>query len=132
LSTLSYRDPNVSVKAICLLSGYYILVPKSQEAILAAEMPNLVMQDGYLIQQKDAGSKMPPDQRVNNAVPNLTYASLHVDVKPSSSFASSGAKSEQPNVATPTDDSSVKSSKPSNGQKKGTNPGTGSNETKLQ
>jgi hypothetical protein len=127
VTQIGAHDPNVSVKAINLLSGYYILVPKSQEALLANEMNNLIMQNGYLIQRKDSGSAVPPDERVNNAVPNMTYVTLHVDVKPASSFTST-TKTKTSDAAQPTDNSAGKSHSSENSKKKSAE----SNEIKPQ
>jgi hypothetical protein len=85
-------DANVSSKAMNLMSGDYILVPEAQTKILEAEMDNLIIQNGYLIQRKDADSKLSIDDRVKTAVPDLTYVTLHADVRAASSFNINSSK----------------------------------------
>lgn len=82
-------NSNVSAQAIKLRTGYYVLIPKSQESLLTSGMSDLIVQNGYLVQRKDVGSSMAVDDRVANAVPNLTYVTLHADIKPKSAFSSS-------------------------------------------
>jgi hypothetical protein len=79
-------DANVSSKAMNLISGDYILVPEAQTKLLEAQMDDLVVQNGYLIQRKDAGSTLSVDERVKGAVPDLTYVTLHADVRAASAF----------------------------------------------
>jgi len=90
-------DANVSSKALNLISGDYILVPEAQTKLLEAEMENLIIQNGYLIQRKDAGSTLSIDDRVKAAVPDLTYVTLHADIRAASTFSNN---SSQPASAT--------------------------------
>lgn len=79
-------DANVSSRALNLVSGDYVLVPEAQLKLLEDEMDNLMIQDGYLIERKEAGSNLAIDDRVKNAVPDLTYVTLHADVRAASAF----------------------------------------------
>jgi len=85
-------DANVSSKAMNFLSGDYILVPQAQESLLESQMDNLLIQNGYLIQRKDAGSNLSVDNRVKAAVPDLTYVTLHADVRAASTFNITGSQ----------------------------------------
>jgi hypothetical protein len=87
---------DVSSKAIRLLGGYYVLVPTSQRSVLQDEMSNLVVQGGYLVRRKDVDSNLALQDRVKNAVPELTYVTLHANVKAASDFTSGPAKSAPP------------------------------------
>ena len=78
-------NENVSAKALKLLAGTYILVPKAHENEVAGEMDKLAAADGYLV-PKDAPSKMTSDTRVASAVPTVSYVSVIVKVQPLSSF----------------------------------------------
>ena len=73
----------ISADALKLVSGSYILVPKSQEDDLQKEMDQLVIQNGYLVKR---GSKASPDDRVSEAVPTVSYATLNVKVQKASDF----------------------------------------------
>ena len=73
----------ISANAIKLLSGSYILVPKSQEDDLQKEMDKLVVQNGYLVERDAKGT---PDTRVAQAVPTVSYLVLNVKVQPASAF----------------------------------------------
>ena len=75
-----------------MLSGDYILVPQAQESLLESQMDNLVIQNGYLIQREDAGSSVSVDNRVKAAVPDLTYVTLHADVRAASTFNLTGSQ----------------------------------------
>lgn len=59
-------------------------------------MSNLVVQGGYLVRRKDVDSNLALQDRVKNAVPELTYVTLHANVKAASDFTSSPAKSAPP------------------------------------
>lgn len=73
----SEREPHY----IGLVPGDYLLVPRRHVDELAKSMPNLEMAQGYLV-AKDADPSLPLDHRSQSAVPGVTYASIHVGVKP--------------------------------------------------
>lgn len=77
------KNELISANALRMIEGTYILVPKSQEEDLQKEMSKLVAQNGYLVER---GSNASPDDRIAQAVPTVTYASLAVRVQPASSF----------------------------------------------
>ncbi|HTY83970.1 MAG TPA: hypothetical protein VMB19_07115 [Silvibacterium sp.] len=73
----------VSRNAMKLLSGEYILVPKSQEEDFAKAMPNLTVQNGFVVQQNATGA---PDARIADAVPTVSYLTVSVKVQAASTF----------------------------------------------
>jgi len=76
----------ISVNSLKLLSGDYVLVPKSQEDAFQKDMDKLVVQNGYLVERD---TKASPDQRIGEAVPNVSYVTISVKVQPASSFPAS-------------------------------------------
>jgi hypothetical protein len=77
----------ISANSLKLLSGDYILIPAAHEADFAKEMDKLIVQDGYLV-EKDAVGKLPPDERISQAVQTVSYITLNVRVQPVSSYTS--------------------------------------------
>jgi hypothetical protein len=73
----------ISADALKLVTGDYIVVPKTQEDDFQKGMSDLVVNNGYLV-NKD--SKDAPDQRVAEAVPTVSYVTLHVNVQKASDF----------------------------------------------
>lgn len=77
----------ISANSLKLLSGDYILIPKAHEADFVKEMDRLIVQDGYLV-ERDAVGKHPPDERISQAVPTVSYITLNVRVQPASAYTS--------------------------------------------
>ncbi len=73
----------ISANSLKLISGNYILVPKSHEDDLQKEMDKLVIQNGYLVERD---SKAAPDERVAQAIPAVSYVVLSVKVQKASDF----------------------------------------------
>jgi hypothetical protein len=97
----------ISVNALRLVAGTYILIPKSQEDDFQKEMDKLVVVGGYL---EESASKASPDDRVAEAVPAVTYAALNVRVQRASTFPATST------VTDPLLDSTQQGSDSSNGK----------------
>jgi hypothetical protein len=74
-------DPSRDDSYIGLLSGDYVMVAKKDTEQLAKELPNLDLNQGWLV-RKDANTTDPLETRANNAIPGLTYATMRMAVKP--------------------------------------------------
>jgi hypothetical protein len=74
-------DPERGDPHIGLISGDYLMVPQKYTDELARELPNLELAQGYLV-RKDADPNLPLETRAESAAPGITYASMHVTVKP--------------------------------------------------
>jgi hypothetical protein len=77
----------ISATSLKLLSGAYILIPKSHEDDFVKVMDKMIVQEGYLV-EKDAVGKLPPDERISQAIPTVSYITLNVRVQPASSYTS--------------------------------------------
>ena len=77
----------ISANSLKFVSGDYILIPKGHEGDFAKVMDQLIVQEGYLV-EKEAVGKLPPDERISQAVPTVSYITLHVRVQPASSYTS--------------------------------------------
>ncbi len=80
-------NPDREDRYIGLVSGDYLMVPQKHTDELAKTLPNLDMMQGYLV-RKDADQSQPLQTRAQNALPGITYASMHVSVTPLDSSAS--------------------------------------------
>jgi len=78
-----YESHNIAPNALKLVSGTYILVPKSHEDEVAKNMDRLIVAQGYL-NPRDSPASTPPDRLVEAAVPTVSYVSLNVKVQPRS------------------------------------------------
>ena len=96
-------DPDRDPGYIGLKSGDYLMVPQRHVDELAKALPNLDLVQGYLV-AKDADPNLPLLQRAENAVPGITYASIHMSVQPSDTNLS------KPNPWSSTGSSSSRSS----------------------
>jgi hypothetical protein len=74
-------DNGLQARHICLLSGDYLMVPQRHVAELAKEMPNLQLDGGYLV-HKEADTNLPLQNRAENTLPGITYATMRLNVKP--------------------------------------------------
>ncbi len=74
-------DPNREDSYIGLLSGDYVMVAKKDTDALAKELPNLDLEQGYLV-RKDADKSQPLETRAESAVPGMTYTTMRLAVKP--------------------------------------------------
>jgi hypothetical protein len=83
----------ISANSLKLLSGNYILIPKAHEAEFAKEMDKLIVQDGYVV-ERDAVGKLPPDERISQAVQTVSYITLNVRVQPASSYTSQSSSTD--------------------------------------
>jgi hypothetical protein len=108
-------DPDREDRYIGLLSGSYLMVPQKHTDELSSSLPNLVLENGYLV-HKDADPSLPLQQRAESAIPGITYASMQVSVKP---LDPNGAKPKPP-APPPAAASSSSSSSSSSSKKKST------------
>jgi hypothetical protein len=74
-------DPQRQASYIGLVSGDYVMVPKKHTDELASQLPNLDLDQGYLV-AKDASADLPVDRRAQNTLPGVTYATMRVAVSP--------------------------------------------------
>jgi hypothetical protein len=101
--------PDVPQDRVYLLSGDYVVVSKSHADLLESEMRNLRVQNGYMIRRADDPAKERLDKCVEKAVPEITYVTLHVDVRPASAFPlSQGSPPTTVSAAPKAGDSSAK------------------------
>lgn len=77
-------DPEHDSRYIGLVSGDYVMVPQKHTDELASELPNLELNQGYLV-RKDANKDLSVAARAAAAVPGVTYATMHVAVSAASS-----------------------------------------------
>jgi hypothetical protein len=96
----AYADPDREDSYISLVSGDYVMVPKVHTEELSAAMPNLILQQGYLV-NKNADKTLPLEARSQTSIPDVTYASMKVSV----TKLDSSVTGEKPKTDT-TDDSS--------------------------
>jgi len=101
----------ISANALRLVTGTYVLLPKSQEDDLQKEMDQLVVQNGYIVKRD---SKASPDERAAEAVPTVSYVTLNVKVQKASDFPATST------VTDPMLDSAPESDHPSDSKSKGT------------
>jgi hypothetical protein len=73
----------ISVNAMKLLTGEYILMPKSQQTDFSKDMDKLVVQNGFVVERDAKGL---PDDRLSQAIPTVSYITLSVKVQSASSF----------------------------------------------
>jgi hypothetical protein len=74
-------DPEHDSRYIGLVSGDYVMVPQKHTDELAIELPNLELNQGYLV-RKDANKDLPIASRAAAAIPGVTYATMHIAVNP--------------------------------------------------
>ncbi|MGA8671156.1 MAG: hypothetical protein WB679_14830 [Terracidiphilus sp.] len=115
-------DPEHDSRYIGLVSGDYVMVPQKHTEELAAELPNLELNQGYLV-RKGADTNLPVSKRADAAVPGVTYATMHVAVSALNS-QSGGAKSDSSDESD--DSSGGGGSKGKSGKKSGAGKGSGS------
>jgi hypothetical protein len=77
----AFTDPDREDRYIGLLSGDYLMVPQKHTDELAKQLPNLDLEQGYLV-RKDADPKLTLQARAESALPGITYASMRVTVQP--------------------------------------------------
>lgn len=116
-------DPDREAHYIGLVPGDYLMVPQRHVEELAKALPNLEMNQGYLV-AKDADPNLPLPQRAQTAVPGITYAAMKVGVspasenceaKPSTSSSSSSSSTSTSKRATSKSSSSSGSGKSGSG-----------------
>lgn len=83
------KSPDREPHYIGLVPGDYLMVPQRHVEDLAKELPNLDLVQGYLV-PKDADSNLPLQNRAQNAVPGITYASMRIGVEPLSTSSPTG------------------------------------------
>lgn len=89
-------DPEHDSRYIGLVSGDYVMVPQKHTDELASELPNLELNQGYLV-RRDANKDLPVSSRAAAAIPGVTYATMHVAVSPlnsQSGVAKSGSSAD--------------------------------------
>ncbi|HTW48872.1 MAG TPA: hypothetical protein VMD92_13045 [Acidobacteriaceae bacterium] len=74
-------DPQRQASYIGLVSGDYVMVPKKHTDELGTQLPNLVLDQGYLV-VKDASTDVPVESRAQSTLPGITYATMRVAVSP--------------------------------------------------
>jgi hypothetical protein len=77
----AYTEPSREDSFIGLLNGDYVMVANKDTQQLNNEMPNLVMQGGFLV-RKDAKANMTLPQRAAEVLPGVPYATMKLVVKP--------------------------------------------------
>jgi uncharacterized membrane protein YgcG len=118
-------DPEHDSRYIGLVSGDYVMVPQKHTDELAAELPNLELNQGYLV-RKGADTNLPVAKRADAAVPGVTYATMHVAVSALNS-QSGGAKSDSSDTESDSGSGGGGSgSKGKSGKKSGASKGSGS------
>jgi hypothetical protein len=75
----AHADPGLEVTHLPLVSGDYVLVPQAHTEELSKELPNLDLQQGYLV-RKDASKSEPLETRAENAVQGVSYVSMRMIV----------------------------------------------------
>ncbi len=102
-------EDNTASGVLPLASGDYILVPQAHTDDLSKHLDSLDLNSGYLV-AKDAPTNQPIETRAANSIPDVTYVTLRVSVKPAT--APPPAKSEAPAADTSGGDAGKSSSKP--------------------
>ena len=74
-------DPNRGNPYIGLVSGDYLMFAKEHADTLTKHMDNLDLVQGYLV-NKDADPNLPLQTRATSAVPDVSYFSMRISVKP--------------------------------------------------
>jgi hypothetical protein len=77
----AFADPQRQASYIGLVSGDYVMVPRKHTDELGSALPNLVLDQGYLV-PKDANANLPVESRAQSAVPGITYATMRLAVTP--------------------------------------------------
>lgn len=80
------NDPNRGSPYIGLVSGDYLMFAQQHAEILTKEIENLDLVQGYLM-RKDANPDLPLQNRAMNTLPEVSYFSMRVSVKPLNSSA---------------------------------------------
>jgi hypothetical protein len=75
----AHADPGLEVTHLPLVSGDYVLVPQAHTEELSKELPNLDLQQGYLV-RKDASKSEPLETRAEDAVKGVSYVSMRMIV----------------------------------------------------
>jgi hypothetical protein len=110
-------DPDREDRYIGLLNGDYLMVPQKHTDELAAALPNLSLEQGYLV-RKDADPSLPLQARAESAIPGITYASMHVTVQPLNAADQAPKKPAAPAPSASSSSSSSSSSSKKNSTKK--------------
>jgi len=113
-------DPEREAHYIGLVAGDYLMVPQRHVEELAKALPNLEMDQGFLV-AKDADPNLPLAQRAQTAVPGITYAAMKVGVAPASEncAAKSSTSSSSSSSSSKKSSSSSKSGSGKGGSDKG-------------
>jgi hypothetical protein len=90
-------DQSNAAQQIGLISGDYLMVPAKYTTQLAPLLPNLKIDQGYLV-RKDANANMPVDQRAEASLEGtpIAYATMRISV---SALESSAATPPSPSAA---------------------------------
>lgn len=99
-------NSQISKNALKLITGEYILLPKSQERDFAQEIDKLIVQNGFVVERDAKGI---PDDRVAQAIPSVSYLVLSVKVQPASTFPATTTVSDPMLDAVPQDTDSTPS-----------------------
>lgn len=75
------NDPKRGSPYVGLISGDYLMFAQQHAEMLTKEMGNLDLVQGYLV-RKDANQDLPLQNRAMSTVPEVSYFSMRVSVKP--------------------------------------------------
>ena len=110
--------PEREAQYIALVAGDYLMVPQRHVDALAKELPQLELNQGYLV-PKGADTNVPLSERAQNALPGITYASMRVGVQPVTGSCSGSSSSGNPLSNILSGAGSSSSSSPSTSKKGG-------------
>ena len=86
-SRQALADPKRGNPYLGLVSGDYLMVAQQHAETLTKELGNLDLVQGYLV-PKDADQNLPLQKRAMSAIPDVSYFSMRVSVKPLDSSSS--------------------------------------------
>ena len=75
------KDPSFPPSYVPIREGQYVMVPLEHTAALASKMPDLEINQGWLVDRTDRSS-LPVDQKALNTIPDLTYLTLQMKIVP--------------------------------------------------
>jgi hypothetical protein len=84
------KDPSFPPTFLPIKDGQYVMVPLEHTDKLAATLPQLEINQGWLVDRTDKSSR-PVDQKAHDSVPDVTYLTLQMKVTPITAQAASPA-----------------------------------------
>jgi hypothetical protein len=82
-------DPDRAASYLHLIAGEYVLVPQAHVDELKPHLGALQLKQGYLV-ASDAAAQDPIQTRAEQAVPDVTYATLRISVSPATGGTANG------------------------------------------